>query len=514
LIRFSKIPKPTAELLRQPADTVQLFLTSQTLQDVAKTLEVHPGHLKRWLYEYPGHAGYVNFNVPKKRGGHRRISVPPNSLKILQAKFKTILDQVYEPKNCVYGFVADRSIVGGAGRHKKRARWILNIDIKDFYPSVNFGRIQGLFKSLGIAHKAASIWAHLVTFEGVLPQGASTSPVISNMIARQLDNKMVGLAREFHLRYTRYADDMSLSTTEVTFPPELVTCVGTGLNPKNVKLSTWLIEFFKSVGFEINTKKTRLYSKAVRQEITGLTVNEFVNVRRSFIRQIRAMIYAADKFGFTNAGREYIREYAPTGRIPLEVLESDSFDSAAYFKQVIYGKLAFLRAVRGKTDKCYVNFCLKLSKIDPNPPKQIMEIKKMYEEFDVFICHASEDKNEVAVPLFDALTELSVPAFIDVEYIKWGDSFVEKINHALSRAKLVIVVLSLNSVDKAWPKKEINSALAREIEGQTKVLPLMVGDENIIRKLLDKLPLLQDKLYKTWSRNPSDVAEEIKSLLA
>ena len=195
-------------------------------------------------------------------------------------------------------------------------------------------------------------------------------------------------------------------------------------------------------------------------------------------------------------------------------MDSNSFDSAAYFKQVIYGKLSFLRAVRGKTDKCYVNFCLKLSKIDPDPPKQIVEIKNMYEEFDVFICHASEDKDEVAVPLSDALTELSVPAFIDVKYIKWGDSFVEKINHALSRAKLVIVILSLNSVDKAWPKKEINAALAREVEGQTKVLPLMVGDDGIIKGLLNKLPLLQDKVYKTWSENPTCVAKEIKSILA
>ena len=137
----------------------------------------------------------------------------------------------------------------------------------------------------------------------------------------------------------------------------------------------------------------------------------------------------------------------------------------------------------------------------------------MYEEFDVFICHASEDKGEVAVPLFDALVKLNVPAFIDVKYIKWGDSFVEKINHALSRAKLVIVILSLNSVDKAWPKKEINAALAREVEGQTKVLPLMVGNEEIIKELLKKLPLLQDKIYKTWLKNPTGVAKEIKSIL-
>lgn len=489
-------------------ESVKLFLSCKTLQDIAETLEVHPGHLQWWLYRNPGHAGYKEFTVPKKSGGNRRISVPPDSIQILQDKFKTILDNVYKPKSCVYGFIKDKDIVKGAKRHKKRSRWILNIDLKDFYPSINFGRIQGLFLNMGIGLKAASIWAHLVTFKGVLPQGASTSPVLSNMIARQLDRKLINLAKHHHLKYTRYADDISLSTTKAIFPDNLVRFCGTPLDHENIELSSQLLEIFSSSGFEINDRKTRLYSKSVRQEITGLTVNEFVNVKRSFIRQIRAMIHAVEKFNFNDAGREYIKEYA-NGRIPIDVLNNQSFDCAAYFKQVLYGKLAFLRAVRGKTDKCYVNFCLKLSQLDSDPPKQIREIKKMYEEFDVFICHASEDKDDIAMPLFNELDKLNVSAFIDTEYIKWGDSFVEKINHALSRAKFVLVILSSNSVDKKWPKKEINAALAREVDGSTKILPLIVGDG----ALLNELPLLQDKLYKTWSDDPDNIAKEIKSLL-
>jgi len=513
-MRYPTIPKPKPELSRDLKSTVKRFLASSQLQDVADVLEVHPGHLKHWLYAKPSHAGYVVFKIPKKSGGQRTISVPPDPIKILQLKFKSILDQIYKPKNCVFGFVSNRSIVDGATKHKKKSRWILNIDLEDFFPSINFGRVRGLFIAMGVGPNAASIWAHLVTCHGKLPQGSPTSPVLSNMIARQLDSKLINLARRFHLSYTRYADDLSFSTTKNMFPVELVEFSGSPLDADNVELQPRLVDAIHSSGFKINEKKTRLQSKAVRQEVTGLTVNEFVNVPRRFIRQIRAMVHSAKKFGFIESGREYVKKYAPPGRISPTVLKKEDFDPGAYFKLVIYGKLAFLRMVRGKTDKCYVNLCLKMAEIDSEPPSQIVEIKKMYEEFDVFICHASEDKDLVATPLFNALTDVDVVAFIDNENIGWGDSFVEIINHVLSRAKLVVVVLSNNSVDKAWPKKELNASLAREIDGQTKVLPLMVGSEQEINNLLDQLPLLKDKIHKKWNGSGDVVANEIKKILS
>lgn len=510
---YPAIPKPRPVLARSIEDSKHLFTRSSTLHDVADVLEVHPGHLKRWLYERPGHAGYTIFQIPKKTGGQRTISVPPPSIKILQNKFKPILDEVYVAKDCVFGFVAGRSIAGGASQHKKKARWILNLDIVDFYPSINFGRILGLFKSLGVGSNAAAIWAHLVTCGGSLPQGAPTSPVLSNMIARQLDGQMMRLARRYHLTYTRYADDLSLSTTKQEFPAELVLLEGTGLDVDKVSLQHGLLNVVQRTGFSINPKKTRLYSKAVRQEITGLTVNEFVNVRRRFIRQLRAMIHAARRFGFDAAGREYISRYAPRGRISADVLDKDDFDPAAYFRSIVYGKLAFVRMVRGKSDSCYVNFCLQLGEIDASPPGQITEIKEMHEEFQVFICHASEDRDLIASPLHEALAAAGVVSFLDTEYIKWGDSFVEKINHALSRAKVVVVILSSNSVNKAWPRKEIHAALAREVEGTTKVLPVMVGDKGQISALRKTLPLLADKHYKKWSDNAEEMAQEIEKVL-
>ncbi len=509
MTRFPSIPKPRPTLSRDVKTASSLFLKSRSLEGVADALEVHPGHLKHWLYVKPGHAGYRTFEIPKKTQGKRTIAVPPDAIKILQNKFKGILDHIYQPKSCVFGFVSGRSIVDGAALHKKRAKWILNIDIQDFYPCINFGRVRGLFLAIGVGAKAASIWAHLVTSNGVLPQGAPTSPVISNMIAKQLDSKMLRLARRYHLQYSRFADDLTLSTTKNTFPSEIASFVGTPLDADNVELQHALVTAIHSAGFNINPRKTRLHSKAVRQEVTGLTVNEFVNVRRKFLRQIRAMIHAAKKFGFERAGIEYIQKFA-AGRISPEVLENDDFDAAAYFKRVVYGKLAFVRMVRGATDKCYVNLCLGMAAIDTEPPRQIMEIKKMHEEFDVFICHASDEPT----PLHDSLTSKDICAFIDDKYIKWGDSFVEKINHALSRARLVVVVLSENSVDKAWPRRELNASLAREVDGSTKVLPLVVGSDAKTGELLGKLPLLKDKLYKQWDGGADAVADEIQALLA
>lgn len=513
-VPYPPIKPPALELKRDVVEAASLFTQSKTLQDVADVLEVHPGHLKHWLYAIPGHNGYRSFSIPKKSGGKRLISAPPDTLEILQLKFKGILDHIYKPKPCVYGFVSGQSIVGGARVHKKRAKWLLNIDIQDFYPSINFGRIFGLFKSFGVAHRAAAIWAHLVTVHKTLPQGAPTSPVLSNMIARQLDGKLIHLAHQFHLQYTRYADDISLSTSKRDFPKRVAYHSGFPLDSDDVILQPTLIRIVEECGFRINPHKTRLQSKYVRQEVTGLTVNEFVNVRRKFIRQIRAMVHATRTFGFENAGREYITKYAPAGRIEPTVLEDDEFDAAAYFRTVLYGKLAFLRMVRGETDKCYVNLCLQMAKLDSDPPAQIKKVEEMYEKYDVFIVHAGEDKDAIARPLHKALTKLEAGTFYDETSVSWGDSFVEKINHALSLAKFVVVVLSEHSVGKAWPMKELHAALACEVSGQTKVLPLSVGTEEQANTYRRQLPLLADKHWEHWADNPDQIAGDIQSLLS
>jgi len=128
--------------------------------------------------------------------------------------------------------------------------------------------------------------------------------------------------------------------------------------------------------------------------------------------------------------------------------------------------------------------------------------------YDVFISHASEDKEDIARPIYDACESLGITAFLDEKEIDWGDSLTEVLNHALGKSKFFLAILSDNSIDKKWPRREINTALARQIEGHQKFLPLLVGEPN-----MDSLGLTSDLFHIDWKSNPEVVAEKIKALI-
>jgi RNA-directed DNA polymerase len=210
-----------------------------------------------------------------------------------------------------------------------------------------------------------------------------------------------------------------------------------------------------------------------------------------------------EKFGLANAEQEYITKYMKNKHE-----FSDDRVIGRYFKSVIYGRLAFLKMIRGSDDVLYRKLCLQTMELDDSPPESLKELKLKYEKFDIFICHASEDKDSVAEPIYNECEQLGIKAFIDTKYICWGDSLTEKINHALGQARFVLAIMSKNSLDKSWPLKELNSAISREIQGEQKVLALLVGDVN-----LNSFPLIQDKLFNIWENNPKELALEIKKLI-
>jgi len=130
---------------------------------------------------------------------------------------------------------------------------------------------------------------------------------------------------------------------------------------------------------------------------------------------------------------------------------------------------------------------------------------------DVFICHASEDKDSVVFPLVDAFEESGISYWLDRAEINWGDSLIEKINDGLSSSQYVIVVLSQSFLSKRWPQRELNSVLNIEAStGAVKVLPLIVDDAE---KIVEKFVLLNDKTYIRWRGNPSEVVEALKARL-
>ena len=158
------------------------------------------------------------FTIPKASGEKRTIAVPPPVLMAWQRRFCEYLTASYVPKPSVHGFTKGRSICSNASEHVGR-RLILNIDLRDFFPSIHFGRVRGLFAShpFNFSNVVASTLAQLCTREGELLQGAPTSPIISNLICRRLDTDLWRLTRSLGCKYTRYADDSAPRRREGVF---------------------------------------------------------------------------------------------------------------------------------------------------------------------------------------------------------------------------------------------------------------------------------------------------------
>ena len=244
---------------------------------------------------------YRRFYMPKKAGGKRLISAPMPRLKAAQ---HWILENVlYKPPvhDAAHGFVPGRSIVSNAAAHVGRDL-VVNWDLKDFFPTVTYPRVKGLFRSFGYSEKIATVAALICTEPEVdeveldgeryfvhvserrLPQGAPTSPVITNLLCRRFDARMMGTAEKLGFTYTRYADDLSFSAS--------------GESKENLQKLLWRVRaIVTDEGFVVHPDKLRIMRKGARQEVTGLTVNERVGVPRNELRRFRALLFQIEKDG-------------------------------------------------------------------------------------------------------------------------------------------------------------------------------------------------------------------------
>jgi RNA-directed DNA polymerase len=181
----------------------------RTREEVAALLGASTKRLIYLLYGRPEEKRYYEFRIPKRRGGERAILAPQMELKILQKRLAELLKKVYKPRNVVHGFTGGRSIVSNASCHVGR-RFVLNVDIKDFFPSIHFGRVRGLFtcQAIGAEGLAATVLTQICCHRGALPAGAPTSPIISNMVCARLDRELVELAKKYKCYYSRYVDDL------------------------------------------------------------------------------------------------------------------------------------------------------------------------------------------------------------------------------------------------------------------------------------------------------------------
>jgi RNA-directed DNA polymerase len=314
-------------------------------RDVANLLEFkNYDFLKYILFVAPHHKRYSESDIPKKRGGKRKLLIPCNELKFVQQRLLQVLQVVYQPKRSVRGFTFGECIVSNARDHVGK-RYVLNVDLKDFFPSIHFGRVRGMFMNYpySLNDKVATVLAQICSLKKELPQGAPTSPIISNMICAKLDSQLIRLSKKTGCYYTRYADDLTFSMAKKTFPLSLAEKNGNQLVIPGKKLE----KIIHDNGFRINPEKVHLQTQYGRQEVTGLTVNKKVNVKRKSVRQVRAMLHAWEKHGYAAAESEH-------PKYNYKFLYDASYKPS--FQKVVKGKIEFIGMVRGKDDSIYIRF--------------------------------------------------------------------------------------------------------------------------------------------------------------
>lgn len=221
-----------------------------SLDELCNLLGVNKGHLLFICYKRPDELKYKSFEMRKKRGGFRRIDSPQKGLRVIQKKLAELLEENVEFKTCVQGFVKERGVFENATLHKK-SNWVLNVDIKKFFGSINFGRVRAVFiaKPFEIHPDVATVIAQICCFKNYLPQGAATSPIVSKIVASTLDNQIIRRIRNHRLLYSRYADDITISAKRI-FPRELAY-----ISEGRTVVGEDLINIFSRADFEINQKK-------------------------------------------------------------------------------------------------------------------------------------------------------------------------------------------------------------------------------------------------------------------
>uniref|UniRef100_UPI004047DB5A reverse transcriptase domain-containing protein n=1 Tax=Algoriphagus sp. TaxID=1872435 RepID=UPI004047DB5A len=420
-------------------DLLQLLNEVKPLIYGKKTVPFEMKQLTYFSNPNLGGEKYLTFKIKKKSGDYRSIHAPIKGLKALQKTLAVILQCVYEPHKAAMGFVRDRSVVTNARLHVGN-HYVYNIDLKDFFPSIDQARVWKMLQLRPFnLTKEASVdpeylkWedfkkdylktedkvtflkgkgrmftntpygtlyvanqfdpnldkyvilgnSNLKTKEGtslegtlwlvnkipnsnrltiantlaalcctemeverksstgtwekvtrnVLPQGAPTSPIVTNIVCQKLDFLLTGVAKRFGLTYSRYADDITFSSMHNVYQPE----------------SEFLKELERIIAeqkFHIKESKTRLQKRGFRQEVTGLTVNENINVPQRYIKQLRMWLYHWERYGYDRAEGFFLQQYhADKGHVKSQKPSMAS---------VIAGKLDYLRMVKGAENELYL----------------------------------------------------------------------------------------------------------------------------------------------------------------
>jgi RNA-directed DNA polymerase len=293
------------------------FPVLRTPEQIAQWLELPMGRLAWLVHRYaedsrPQNEREAHYHyrwLSKRTGGHRLIESPKRTLKQVQRRIlREILEKV-PPHDAAHGFSAGRSILTNARPHVKQAV-LVKFDLTNFYPSVTFARVTAIFRSLGYSREAA-IWLARLTTSALpanmpfvkenpsallpylkrhLPQGAATSPALANLSAYSLDVRLAGLARCFGANYTRYADDLTFSGSSR---------FGTSLRD----FIPLVAQIVRQERFRLNAAKKKILRSSGKLVVTGVVVNEKINVSRREFDRLKAVLTNCARHGASSQNK-------------------------------------------------------------------------------------------------------------------------------------------------------------------------------------------------------------------
>ncbi len=357
--------------------------------------------------------------------------------------------------------------------------------------------MRGIFKvyPFKFNEEVAKTLAQICCFNKRLPQGAPTSPVISNLICAKLDSEIMRLAKKYRCYYSRYADDLTFSTSIRNFPTGILELAKTN-SSYEVKVGAELVKIIEENGFFINSKKTRLSHNYQRQEVTGLTVNDFPNVQRKFVRQIRAMLNAWQKYELPAAENEYYAKYNCRYRLS---------DRKPAFDDIVLGKINYLGMVRGKGDGVYLNLSNKFNKLSKNKKLKIQSSEKREGKYALVMTEGKTDWKHLKAALA-VLEKKKYHLATEIRFQEWDDddkiNDTELLKHCYSTSKipkdyiaifmfdrdnkdLLNNVMDKGKLFKKWPNNVYSFAIpvpSHRLENPEVSIELFYTDDEIKRK--------------------------------
>lgn len=465
---------------------------------------------------------YKTFSIKKKSGGERIINSPNSGLKCIQRCLNLIFQTIYEPSISANGFVNGRSILTNAKVHTG-FNYVYNIDLKDFFGSVDQARVWGRLQKkpfslnkesnrLEIANIIASLCCHELEVDrlnsenqwetlkkNVLPQGAPTSPTLTNIICQQLDFYLSAVAKRFGLNYSRYADDITFSSMHNVYQD-------TSDFTREIK------RIISSQNFHIKGEKTRLQTSGYRQTVTGVTVNNKPNLPPKYKKDIKMWLYFWEIYGYEKANAIYIKELGNKSGIEM-------ITGTLILKEMIFGKLNFYKMIKGIDDQCYKLMSEKFNGLD-NKLKQIKTkvsksdsstgsielinlpvFHRPYELVQILKCFTIENSVlKFATHSWDAGNdENQFDGYLD--FIGKARKQFDRVNLRLKilspqlRAKILAFLFNENVGENGWGTHRIKIGWSSPEIAETLINRSEIKPENIY------LPKIAHFIYNNWQGN-------------